>query len=461
MNLAIAGGSGFIGKALIKALSDSKHRVYALSRSLIEGLPSNAEWRYCELFSTKSTNNAIQKIDVLFYLVHSMLPSSRLFQGDFRDTDLLIADNISRACKRNHVRQIIYLGGIVPEGHISEHLESRREVEGVLQSTGIPVTVFRAGMVAGVGGSSFEILKNLTLRLPVMILPSWTQSKTQVIHIQDVVRVLLDSVLNPKYMNRTIDLVNGESLNYEDLLRITARELKKKRIFIPVSVRSTGFSKLWVTLFSNSNYSLVSPLIDSLLCDLPQPEPDPVYRHHIHYQTFSSMLHSFPQQELHSVFPRRKRKVLHRKSVRSIQRLPAIPNQNSDWIGREYMRWLPKKFRSLIRVTSSEDTGLVEFRIAFLRKPILILKYIPGDFEDDRQKFHIVGGLLSKTTDTGWLEFRQVQNKKYTLAAIHEFVPSLPWVLYINTQAILHKIVMNSFGRYLQKVLSKNALQAN
>jgi hypothetical protein len=87
-----------------------------------------------------------------------------------------------------------------------------------------------------------------------------------------------------------------------------------------------------------------------------------------------------------------------------------------------------------------------------LKKPILLLQYIHGNFEEDRQKFHIIGGLLTRTSDTGWLEFRQVQNKKYSLTAIHEFVPSLPWYIYVITQAPMHYLVMNAFGRHIAEV---------
>src|ERR1700733_2455700 len=99
-----------------------------------------------------------------------MLPSTRLFQGNFADADLLIADNFANACLKNKVKQIIYLGGLVPTDSISKHLASRQEVEEIFKATGIPCTILRAGMVAGRGGSSFEILRSLVTNLPAMIL---------------------------------------------------------------------------------------------------------------------------------------------------------------------------------------------------------------------------------------------------------------------------------------------------
>ncbi|WCL49756.1 NAD-dependent epimerase/dehydratase family protein [Leptospira sp. GIMC2001] len=457
MKIAVTGASGFIGLNLIKELSNTDHEIFALSRSPIPNLPPNVNWRHCELFSAQSTLDSLIGIDIVYYLVHSMMPSSRLFQGNFHDSDLLIADNLSRSCQSNRVNHIIYLGGIIPEGFISQHLQSRREVEGVLQSSGIPVTVLRSGMIVGSGGSSFEILKTLVKNLPAMILPQWTTSKTQAIYINDIVAVLIESIRNSAFKNKVIDLVNGEKLNYRDLMVIMAKALKVKRLMIPVPLNSTGFSKLWVTWFGNSNYSLVSPLIDSLLCDLPQPEMDPLIKNLIQYTSFERMINEVLKHEeksfrkMNQDVSRPKRKIKHRKSVRSIQRLPSLTHQNSDWIAREYMRWLPHIFRSLIRVDVEETSSKVAFRFSFWKKPLLELQYIAGNFDEDRQKFHIIGGFLSKTGDTGWLEFRQVQNKMYTLTAIHEFVPSLPWYIYILTQAPIHRLVMLSFGRHLKQ----------
>ena len=137
------------------------------------------------------------------------------------------------------------------------------------------------------------------------------------------------------------------------------------------------------------------------------------------------------------------------KSVRSIQRLPWVSQCDSQWISTEYMRWLPQLFRSLIQVRTHEETGMVRFHVAGVARPLLELKLVHDGNEHRRTKFHIVGGLLSATSNTGWLEFRQVQNGKYTLSAIHEFVPSLPWLVYRCTQAPIHAWVMSRFAAHL------------
>jgi uncharacterized protein YbjT (DUF2867 family) len=119
-----------------------------------------------------------------------MLPSSRLFQGNFQDTDLLLADNFVKACVKNNVKQIIYLGGLVPISGKSKHLDSLKEVEEVFEHTGIPLTILRAGMVVGEGGSAFEILRNLVFNLPGMILPEWSKCNTQAIYIEDLLATI-------------------------------------------------------------------------------------------------------------------------------------------------------------------------------------------------------------------------------------------------------------------------------
>lgn len=448
LRVAIAGASGFVGRHLIERLKLSA-QVVALSRgSRDDG--DGVEWREADLFSATSTMQALEGCDVAIYLVHSMMPSSRLFQGSFRDTDLLLADNFAKAAMSNGVRHVIYLGGLVPEGALSSHLSSRREVEDVFNATGIPLTVLRAGMIVGPGGSSFEILHSLIARLPVMVLPAWTQSNTQAVFIDDVVDVLTRAVSEPAFQGRTLDLVNGERLTYEALLRQTAEVLSVRRHMLKVPINSTGFSKLWVSLFSNSAYELVSPLIDSLRCDLPSPQPDPLIAASIRFPSYRAMAEESLSRSPTPVAARPKRRLKERHSVRSIQRLPVVSGHDARWITEQYARWLPRALRGGLRVDHDEAWERLEFRFAWLAWPLLVLQRQPAGEGASRDKLHIVGGLLSHTKDTGWLEFRQVQDGRFTLAAIHEFVPALPWYVYRLTQAPIHSWVMARFARFLE-----------
>lgn len=338
----------------------------------------------------------------------------------------------------------------MPTQNVSKHLASRQEVEEVFKATGIPYTIFRAGMVAGIGGSSFEILRNLVMNLPGMILPKWTQVKTQVIYIDDLIRLLQTAVMNKDFFNKTIDAVNGEKLNYEALIRTTCSSLGKKKVLIRVPINSTQFSKLWVSIFGRTNYELASPLIDSLLCELPQTPPSELISPLVRERTFAGMLEKIlkipsPQNA------REKTKLVHPNTVRSIQRLPSVPSVNCDEIAREYESWLPKAMFGLIKVTSDSSNGVVRFNFRGVSRPLLILKPIISEPDRLRAKFHIVGGLLSKRSDCGWLEFRQVADRRFTLVSINEFVPTLPWYIYRFTQAVLHKWTMTSFAEHLKK----------
>lgn len=449
--IAVTGASGFVGSHLVPALSKD-FRVVALGRH--PRSPSeNVEWRGCDLFSASSTRAALQGVDVAIYLVHSMMPSSRLFQGSFHDTDLLLADNFARACIHHGVKQIIYLGGLVPDaGYVSPHLQSRQEIEAVLQATGIPVTCLRAGMVVGPGGTSFEILHSLVGRLPWMVLPRWTKSLGQAIFIDDVVNVLRAAVQAPAFLGKTLNLVNGETLTYEDLLRKTAAVMKKRRAMLHVPIASTGFSKRWVQLFTGASHELISPLIDSLQCDLPQPTPAEPIASLVNYRRFEDMVVETLRRKTPVASAKRPATTRADISVRSIQRLPPLPTRDARFISNEYMAWLPRLFRAIIRVKRVPGSPRVTFSVPFFPWPLLVLELISEASDSARDKFHIVGGVLSRTTTTGWLEFRQVSQRRHTLAAIHGFVPALPWLVYRLTQAPVHAFVMFCFGRHLARV---------
>jgi hypothetical protein len=312
-------------------------------------------------------------------------------------------------------------------------------------------------MVVGPGGSSFEILRSLVSRLPWMVLPKWTKSSGQAIFLDDVVAVLAASLEDPALVGATLDVVNGESLCYEDLLRDTAAALGKRRRMIPVPIASTGFSKRWVQLFSGASYELVAPLIDSLQCDLPRLQPLPEIARYVKYATFASMLTETLRRsaaggrvDVARTRPRARPKKHVAPTVRSIQRLPSLPSRDARFVSDAYMSWLPQFLRPFIRVERTPGSSRITFSLALVSRPLLILELSDLGPDHTRDKFHIVGGLLSKTTTTGWLEFRQVADKRYTLAAIQEFVPSLPWLVYILTQAPLHAWVMRHFSKHLE-----------
>lgn len=450
MLVSIAGASGFIGSHLIKRkLAD--YNILGLSRSAKQS-EGRLEWLETDLFSFESINRSLESTNVAVYLVHSMLPSTRLFQGNFQDTDLLLADNFAKACLNNKVEQIIYLGGLVPSEGASKHLDSRREVEEVFKATGIPLTILRAGMVVGEGGSSFEILKNLVLNLPGMLMPRWTKSNTQTIYIDDLISVISASINNESFFNKTINVVNGEKISYAELIEQTADYLDVKKLMIPVPINYTSFSKLWVKIFGEGDYELVSPLIDSLLCNLPCPETPAEISDFIKYKSYKEMLQKIPKEKRKKA---EKKRHAQTNDVRSIQRLPNQSQLNQEELSNEYISWLPRYMKYFIRAERIDDE--LKFYSIGLKQPLLILKKIDEPHNLNRVKFHIVGGLLCKGSESGWFEFRLVCNGQYTLASINEFTPSLPWYIYKFSQAQIHTALMHAFGRHLIKISNKGA----
>ncbi len=456
--VAITGATGYIGINLIRALAPD-HKIIALYREqipIIEGIAENAEieWRQVDFFSISSAAAALKGADYAFYLIHSMLPTTRLFQGNFADTDLLLADNFVRGCKANGIKQIIYLGGLVPQGKItSKHLASRKEVEDILRGSLVPCTLFRASMVVGKGGSSFEILHNLVKNLPLMLLPKWTENTTEAIYIGDVMRVFRKALGNKEFFNHQIDLVNGEFLTYKELLVKTARGLGLKRIFIPFPFNLTMISKRWVSIFGNAHINLVSPLVDSLLVSLPTPEVHPLIKEQIKINNFEQMMklvkNSYATKgTFRKYFLARKKH--ESNSVRSIQRLPSCPQLDSKDICTEYTIFLHKLFRHIIKV-KLDTNGNCKFILSLVNLTLLELTHVERRSDEHRHLFYITGGVLVKRTDYGWLDFRQVDNKRFTLAVIHEYIPKVPWYIYRVVQAPIHKLVMHLFGKYLTK----------
>lgn len=444
LKVAVAGATGFVGRHLLEKIKKD-FDVTALSRSS-SSKDGDITWVSVDLFSFRSTVDALKDIDIAIYLVHSMLPSTRLFQGNFQDTDLLLADNFAKACIDRGVKQIIYLGGLIPTGKISPHLQSRQEVEDVFNSSGIPCTILRAGMIVGDGGSSFEILKNLVINLPFMILPKWAASSTQTIYIDDLIRVLALSISNLSFYNKQFDVVNGEKITYREMIEQTSVYFKKRNRSISVAINYLSLSKLWVKVFGESDYELVSPLIDSLQCDLPSPDIPQLLKSEIKFTSYIDMLPLVTKTKK----TKKKSKLKSEKNtVRSIQRL-FKSSLDEFKISQEYFHWLPSFLNGFLNAKQSGDN--VHFYFVGIKTPLLSLKRVEKIKGINRIKFLIIGGLLSKDCHTGWLEFRSVACGEYTIASINEFEPSLPWYFYKYTQAPIHVFVMNRFSRHLRKI---------
>ena len=443
--LAVAGATGFIGRWFIETYKH-QYNIIALSRKKIDKQNNDVKWRMVDLFSISSSVNALQDVDYALYLVHSMQPSTRMNQGNFEDTDLLLADNFSRAAESCKLKHIVYVGGILPKDNlnISKHLKSRFEVEQVLGSRSTPLTAVRAGIIIGPGGSSFKIVKKLVQNLPVMACPKWTKSKNQPVDLRIALKSIEQIFGNEKFFNVPIEIGGSEIVTYMDILKITAKEMKRKRWIFSIPFFSLGMSKLWVGLFSGSNRNFVSPLIESL-------------RHDMTLKTNISLknLPSFTLKETIKrasdstinipMAPKGIAQTKDKNTVRSVQRIANPTRKTAEWVAQSYPIWLSKIFNKVIE--AEEQNNLLKFKLLGLT--LLQLEYIKNRSDKNRQLFYITGGYLTKRTNRGWLEFRSILDGNYIITAIHEFVPRLPWVIYKFTQAKAHLFVMKKFEKHL------------
>lgn len=446
--VVVAGASGFVGRHLLQALKWD-YQIRALSRSPRESF--EVDWQACDLFSLKDSRRALRGMDYAFYLVHSMMPSARLTQGRFEDFDLICADNFARAAAAEGVKQIIYLGGLVPETRpLSRHLSSRLEVEETLGAYRVPVTTLRAGMVVGPGGSSFRILVNLVRRLPVMLLPKWTQTKTQPIYIEDVVEALRACIGDSKSFGVSHDLGGPDQMTYGEMIRRTGKLLGKNPLCFRVPLFSPGLSKLWVSLITESSRELVGPLVESLRHPMIAKSTKWQEEVGIRAKTFDSSVRLSTARSPLEV-PKSTHRNREESDVRSVQRLSKPQALNAEAVAKEYMKWLSGRFFGLCRVVIS-DEKVCSFKLPFISKPLLVLERDPKFSSPGRQLFRIRGGLLARAQGRGRLEFREVLGGKYILSAIHEFKPRLPWLVYTCTQALVHLLTMRLFARHLKSL---------
>ena len=461
----VAGASGFVGHALITRLAQ-EFDVVALSRAT----PSNTgeregiRWRRCDLFSLGETREALAGTDVAVYLVHSMMPSARLTQGSFTDIDLVLADNFARAAESAGLQRIVYLGGLTPSGEpLSAHLASRLEVERTLASRGVPVTAVRAGLVVGAGGSSFQILVRLVRRLPLMLCPRWTRTLTQPVALGDVVEVLARAVGDPRAGGAVLEVGGPDVLSYRDMMQRTAAMLGKRTRAWSVPFFTPGLSRLWVSLVTQTPRALVAPLIQSLRHPMVASRddlgaslgrPGLGFEEAVRRALADEAAMPATKRETQLVDLARERRGLRAaRTVRSIQRLPLPPGRDAAWVAREYAAWLPRFLWPVVRV-DVDDTGSCRFGLRPFRRALLHLRFEPERSVPDRQLFAIDAGLLVDrrgNAGPGRLEFREVLDRRFVLAAIHDYRPALPWPVYAATQALLHLWVMRRFARHLAR----------
>jgi uncharacterized protein YbjT (DUF2867 family) len=255
----VTGATGFIGRRLVPALLDAGHEVRAMTRHP-ETYDGPGEPVGADVMDADSLRPALEGVDVAVYLVHS------LDDPDFERKDAEAARNFSAAAAAAGVRQIIYMGGLGDDDqHLSAHLRSRREVEGLLGEDGVPVTVLRAAIVVGHGGISWELTRQLVKNLPGMVVPKWVGTRTQPIAIDDVVRYLSGVVGKDDALGRVFEIGGPDQLTYREMLQGAALEMTGRKVpIVVVPLLTPGLSSRWLALVTDVDVTTGRNLIDSM-----------------------------------------------------------------------------------------------------------------------------------------------------------------------------------------------------
>ena len=265
MRILVTGATGYIGGRLVPVLLGAGHDVRCLVRDpgRIEGRFEGAEIARGDLFDADALAASLHDCDVAYYLVHSMSDDRR----DFTQRDREAARLFGAAAATAGVQRIIFLGGLGTDGNgenLSKHLKSRHEVGNELRAGGVPVTEFRAAIIVGSGSVSFEMLRYLTERLPVMIAPKWVRTRCQPIAIRDVLAYLVAALEVPGSAGRIVEIGGADVLEYRDMMLRYAhiRDLARRIIIVPFF--SPGLSSRWIHFVTPIPSALARPLVEGL-----------------------------------------------------------------------------------------------------------------------------------------------------------------------------------------------------
>lgn len=265
MKILLTGANGYIGRRLLPLLLHAGHEVTCLVRDVrrmdMEKMPVG-KVRFIEgdLLKLKSLENIPDDIEIAYYLVHSMGYS----YDNFKEMEQITASNFVQRLSSTKCRQIIYLGGIANDTSLSEHLYSRKSVESLLSSSHIPLTVLRAAIIIGSGGASFEIIRDLVEKLPVMVAPKWILTLCQPIAVRDVLAYLIACMDNQALFGKTFDISGPDVLTYKEMMLQFAKVRGLNRWIITVPVLTPRLSSLWLYFVTTTSFSLARSLVDSM-----------------------------------------------------------------------------------------------------------------------------------------------------------------------------------------------------
>lgn len=265
MKILLTGANGYIGMRLLPMLLEANHEVVCVVRdearlSVSKKIKEQITIVEIDFLEEPDISKIPQDIDAAYYLLHSMSSST----SDFDKKEELSAINFNKYLAPTHCKQVIYLGGIANDENLSKHLWSRQNVENTLRKGKAAVTVLRAGIIVGSGSSSFEIIRDLCEKLPVMITPKWVKTKCQPIAIRNVMQYLVGVLGNEQTYNDEFDIGGPDVLTYREMMRRYAKVRKLHLYIYTVPVMSPKISSYWLYFITSTSYKLALNLVDSM-----------------------------------------------------------------------------------------------------------------------------------------------------------------------------------------------------
>lgn len=270
MRILLTGVTGYIGKRLLIQLLEEGHHVICAVRDIKRFNPKldlrkgSIEVIHTDFLLPDTLENIPKEIDAAYYLIHSMSSAT----GDFTKMEEESAQNFKKYVEKTEAKQVIYLTGIVNNTHLSKHLSSRKKVEDTLASEKYVLTALRAGIIVGSGSASFEIIRDLVEKLPIMITPIWVKTKCQPIGIRNVIQFLVKSLLNSYTFNQSFDIGGKDILSYKEMMLQFAEVRKLKRYILTVPVMTPKLSSYWLYFVTSTSYPLAKNLVNSMKIDV-------------------------------------------------------------------------------------------------------------------------------------------------------------------------------------------------
>lgn len=269
MKILITGTTGYIGLRLIPVLLQNNHELVCCVRDL-DRIPEeyvaskNISFIEVDFLKTETLKNIPNDIDIAYYLIHSMSVDT----VGFETLEETCANNFKHKINLTNCDQVIYLSGIVNDENLSKHLKSRKKVETILSTGNYALTTFRAGIIVGSGSASFEIIRDLVEKLPVMVTPKWLNTKSQPIGVSDVIQFLHKAIGVKEIFNKSFDIGGPKVLTYKEILLQFAKVRKLKRWIFTVPIMTPKLSSYWLYYVTTTTYPLAQCLVDSMKVEI-------------------------------------------------------------------------------------------------------------------------------------------------------------------------------------------------